>query len=108
MKVLGRLEVVQSHRYSSRGFRRGAAQELKERGSQWTTVAGAGGWRSLAFRGYVDTTEDISRAMAKILIDEFDPDESGLEEEAVRPLCGKNATGAFALALGRWGFEIEN
>ena len=81
-KVLEKLKVAQAHRYSSHGFRRGAAQELKERGSQWTTVAGAGGWRSVAFRWYVDTAEDISRAMAKLLIEEFGPGESDLEEAA--------------------------
>ena len=57
-------------RYSSHAFRRGAAQELKEKGAQWSTIATLGGWRSLAFRGYVDLTADIARDMSKLLAEE--------------------------------------
>ena len=56
-----------------------AAHELKERGSQWATVSGYGGWRPLAFRGYVDTTADISKAMANRLIEDCDVNESDAE-----------------------------
>ena len=54
----------------------GVAQELKERGSQWPTVAGAGEWGSLAFRRYVDTAVDVSMEMDNLLIGDFDVNES--------------------------------
>ena len=106
-KAMEKLNAVQAHRYTSHGFRRWGEQEPKERGPQRTTVAGAGGWRSLAFRGYVDTAEDISRAMAKLLIDDIDPDESDFEEEAVRLFAGKPHE---RVCAGPWVwvfFEIE-
>ena len=78
-KVFSKIGAPYANSYSSHGFRRGAAQELKERGSQWTTVAGIGGWRPLAFRGYVDTTADVSNAMARLLIEDFDPSSSDEE-----------------------------
>ena len=37
-------------------------------------MAGAGGWRALALRGYVDATANISKEMASLLIEDFDPD----------------------------------
>ena len=54
--VLAKLGIANAHRYSSHGFRRGAANELKSKGSQWPTVATLGEWRSLAFTGYVYLT----------------------------------------------------
>ena len=50
-------------------MRRGAAQGLKEKGSQRPVVACAGVWRPLAFRGYVDNTLDVERDMSKLLIE---------------------------------------
>ena len=101
--VFSKLGVSYAQSYTSRGFRRGAAQELKERGSQRTTVAGVGGWRSLAFRGYVDTTADISRATARLLIEDFDPASSD-EEHEVPSFGWKPLLTAFAACHGRWGF----
>ena len=40
---------------------------IKEKGHQRTTIATLGGRRSLAFRGYVDITNDIARDMSEIL-----------------------------------------
>ena len=104
--VFAKLELPHAASYTSHVFRRGAAQELKERGGQWTTVAGLGGWRSLAFRGYVDTTADISQAMAKLPIEDFNPDESDEEERAFYSV-GANPPPCplFALYRGCWGFR---
>lgn len=71
--VFRKLGISHAESYTSHGFRRGAARELKERGIQWATVAGAVGWEALAFRGYVDTAADISQAMATLPIEDFDP-----------------------------------
>ena len=47
----------------------GAAQELKEKGSHRSVVAGVGEWGSVAFCGYVATTLDVERYMSKKLIE---------------------------------------
>ena len=75
--VLGKLSIPEASRYSPRGFRMGDAQELKSTGSQWSTVAAAGFWHSLAFKGYVDLTADVARDLSQLLIDgyPFDSDE---------------------------------
>ena len=66
---MAKLSIPYARSYSPHGFRRGAAQELKENGSQWPTVMGAGCWRSLAFRGYVDAALDVERDTSKLLIE---------------------------------------
>ena len=78
--VLGKLQVVSTERYSSHCFRRGAANELKTKGSQRSTVISMGEWRSLAFLGYVDITPELDRDMAKLLM-ETDDLVSDLEPE---------------------------
>ena len=69
-RVCEKIGLPNASRYSSHAFRRGAAQELKENGSQWPTIATLGDWRSLAFRGYVDIATDIARDMSKLLAEE--------------------------------------
>ena len=63
--ALGRLQEPDAKRYSAKGFRRGAAQELKETGSPRNVVAADGLWRSAAFRGYVDLSADVEQAYGK-------------------------------------------
>ena len=67
--VLTKLQAPYARGYSSHGFRRGASQELKEKGSQRPAVMSLGTWQSLAFRGYVDTTLDVERDMTKLSIE---------------------------------------
>ena len=67
--VLKKLDVPHAGKYSSHGFRRGAANELRATGSPWSVIATVGGWKSLAFRGYVDLTQEVDRDMAKLLIE---------------------------------------
>ena len=52
-----RLQIIDDDIYSSQGFRRGAAQELKETGSPRDVVAASGVWNSPAFRIYVDLSD---------------------------------------------------
>ena len=77
--VFAKLLVERAEQYSPRGFRRGAAQELKESGSQWVAIATMGDWESLAFLGYADLTYNVERDMAKIRI-ETDPMDSDEEQ----------------------------
>ena len=79
--VLAKIGVDFAHSYSSHGFRRGATQELKEKGSQISVIATVGEWRSLAFLGYVDTALDVARDMSKLLIETEE-----LTDEEVQPL----------------------
>ena len=65
--VFRKLSVPHAERYSSHGFRRGSAQELKETGSPWTVVAGAGRWMSASVLSYVDTSADVECDMANLL-----------------------------------------
>ena len=74
--VFSKIGLDYAQSYPSRGFRRGASQEIKEKGALWSAVATAGGWRSLALLGYVDLTRDVDRAMSKLL-PETDPMDSG-------------------------------
>ena len=71
-------------------------------------MAGLGGWRPLGFRGYVDTTADISSAMDKLLIEDFDPDESDEEERAFF-LCGvKTPLTAARCTMGDGVFRVKS
>ena len=74
-EVLKKLELPYAERYSSHGFRRGAASELQSTGSQWSTVATIGDWRSLAFKGYVDLTNELSRDLSRLLAEDVVLDE---------------------------------
>ena len=67
--VLAKLDIPHAESYTPHGFRRGAAQELKERGCQWPIGASVGEWRSLAFMGYVDIANDVARDMSKLLVE---------------------------------------
>ena len=67
--ALAKIGVDFARSYTSRGFRRGATQELKEMGSQISAIATVGEWRPLAFLGYVDTALDVARDMPKLLIE---------------------------------------
>ena len=103
--VLSKLNVPHAQRYSSHGFRRGAANELKTSGSQWSLVATLGDWRSLALRGYVDVTPEMDRDMANLLIETEDID-SDLNDEA-----GTLGAGAHLRPesdYGRWYPEALN
>ena len=62
-----KLDIPHANHYSSRAFRRGAANDLRSKGSQWSTIATLGEWRSLAFRGYADLTLELDRDMSKLL-----------------------------------------
>ena len=61
------MELPHAERYSSHGFRRGTSSELQTAGSQWSTVATIGDWRSLAFNGYVDSANEHSRDLSRLL-----------------------------------------
>ena len=63
----------------------GAAQELQQHGSQWTTVATLGDWRSIAFKGYLDLTNQLSRDLSKLLAEEINLDSDGEEFEEYVP-----------------------
>ena len=67
--VFAKLNIPFSESYTSHGYRRGATQELKEKGSQWPIIASIGEWRSLAFMGYIDIAQDVAKAMSKLLIE---------------------------------------
>ena len=67
--ILAQLLSPHAEKYSSHGFRRGAAQELKETGSQWAPIAPLGDWKSLACLGYLDLTDSVEHDMVKLLIE---------------------------------------
>lgn len=67
--VLANLDIPFAERYTPHGYRLGAAQELKERGCRWPIVASVDEWRSLAFMGYIDISNDVARDMSKLLIE---------------------------------------
>ena len=77
------LRIPAANRYSSHGFRRGAAQELKENGPQWPIVAEVGKRNGLSFKNYVGLSDDLSRDTSKLSISTYDfmP---GEEDAAVR------------------------
>ena len=77
--IFGRLCIPDADRYSSHGFRRGTAQELKESGSPWAVVASAGVWNSPAFRGYLDMARDVEVGVSRLF--EVDPDSESDAEQ---------------------------
>ena len=77
--VFARMNIHEAHRYSSHGFRRGTAQELKESGSPWAVVASAGVWNSPAFRGYLDMARDVEVGVSRLF--EVDPDSASDAEQ---------------------------
>ena len=76
------LRAPSAQRYSSHGFGRGAAQELKESGAQWPVAAAAGNWKGLSFRPYVDLSGELADGIAQLSTEpyNFDSDE---EEGAI-------------------------
>ena len=72
--ALAKIRIPAANLYSSHGFRRGAAQELKESGSQWPIVGEVGKWKGASFRTYVDLSDELSHDMAQLFIHSFDFD----------------------------------
>ena len=100
--VLTQMEIPCSRSYSSHGFRRIVAQELKNKGSQWPAVMGVGCWRSLSFLGYVDIARDVERDMSKLLVGTED-----LSEDEVRWVTGPRKMSCPSLGDGA-PFEIPS
>ena len=65
--ILAKQSVPHAIRYRSHSIRRVAANELKTKGAQLSTVSTIGDWRSIAFRGYVDLTAELGRATPRLL-----------------------------------------
>ena len=80
--VLARMGTPSADRYSSRGFLRGASQDLKETGTAWSVVAPSGLWRSPAFRGYLGMSKDVDRGVSQLFAVEFDSDSADEEPSA--------------------------
>ena len=72
--ALTKIRIPAANLYSSHGFRRGAAQELQESGSQWPIVGEVGKWKGTSFRSYVDLSDELSRDMAQLFIHSFNFD----------------------------------
>ena len=64
--AMRRLDVPDSGRYSSHGFRRGAEQDLNVDGSTCAVVATAGTWNPPAFCGYDDLTADLEQGVKNL------------------------------------------
>ena len=69
--ILKQMELPHAEQYSSHGFRRWEASELQTTGSQWSTVATIGDWRSLAFKGYVDWANELARDLSRLLVEDI-------------------------------------
>ena len=82
-RTFSTLKIPAANRYSSHGFRRGAAQELKENGSQWPIVAELGKWNGLSFKDYVDLSDELSHDMSKLFISNYNF-QSDEEDDQVR------------------------
>ena len=66
--VFEKLDIPFATSYTSRGYRRGDTQELKERGNQWPIIAPAGESGRFAFMGYLAVAKDVADEMSKLLI----------------------------------------
>ena len=67
--ALKKIKIPNAGKYTSHAFRRGAATELKETGSQGSSVASLGNWRSLACKGYVGLSDELAHDIAKLFIE---------------------------------------
>ena len=92
--AFAKLLIEPAELYSPRGFRRGAAQELKESGSQRPAISPMGDWGSLAFLGYADLAFNVEREIAKLLIgtDSADSDEGEVHRWVSGPLARVRAS----------------
>ena len=73
-------KIPNADKYPSRAFRRDAATELKESGSQRTAVATLGNWRPIACKGYVDLSDELSQDITQLFIEHYDFDSDGEPE----------------------------
>ena len=89
-----------AERYSSRAFRRGASQELKEPGSPWAVVASSGLWRSPSFRGYVDMSRDVELGVQQLFDIDFDSDSADDEPVHFGLVSGNPLSGGGSASLG--------
>ena len=72
--ALLKLKTPEAARYSSHGFRRGAAQDLETYGSPWEVIASAGIWNSPAFRCYLDLAADVEQGVRNLFAVDHDSD----------------------------------
>ena len=68
--------------WGTHDLRRGAAQEIVRRGGTLADVLGAGGWRSPAFRRYLDNQDVCDQAVTNVLLA---PEASDSEDDRPRP-----------------------
>ena len=64
---LGRIAVPDSERYSSHGFRRGAATAILDSGSSLAEIMRTAGWSSSSFRIYLNLQKAEESSMRKVL-----------------------------------------
>ena len=76
LHVLGMMAIPETLRYSSRAFRRGDTQELRETCSGWPAIASVGFLDPPAIAGYVDLAPEVERRVRQLFIDACEPDES--------------------------------
>ena len=69
-KGLTEIGVREAQRFSSRCFRRGAAQALQEQGSPLGEILRAGGWSSGAYRAYLSLNKSEGASMERVLANE--------------------------------------
>ena len=67
-RALEELRIPDASRYSSHAFRRGATQELREFGSGWPVIMGAGVWNSSACTGYVEITPEVETGVRLLFL----------------------------------------
>ena len=72
--ALAKIRTPAANLYSSHGFRRGAAQELKESGPQWPIAGELGKWKGASFTSYVGISDELPHDVAQLFIHSFNFD----------------------------------
>ena len=63
-RLLGHIGTVDSHLYRTHDLRRGHAQDIAKNGGTFIQILRGGGWKSDAYKKYVDEEDMEDRAVA--------------------------------------------
>ena len=75
------LRFDRAREYSSRAFRRGATQEIKDTGSTLAVIITSGGWTAAGYKSYLDLQMDEALNISALLIESMDSDSDETDDE---------------------------
>ena len=87
---LEKLDFKDAHRYTSKALRRGATQELTQKGETLEIIKGSGAWIGGGFRSYIDLEFDKALRVSQMIIN-LDKDSSSEDDSPRKKAPRKGA-----------------